>query len=106
MTHYYDIDGNPTTWRDWAFEFEHREVGRGIVEQLHLPNGFYVSTVWLGANHNYSDGPPLIYESMVFLSWGRRGILSSRRYSTLEQAKRGHDLLAHRWRRKKRRKHA
>ncbi len=26
----------------------------------------WISTLWLGINHNYGDGPPLIFETMVF----------------------------------------
>ena len=32
-----------------------------------LPNGFWVSTVFLGMDHNYfDDGPPLLFETMAF----------------------------------------
>jgi len=46
-----------------------------------------VSTIFLGLDHNYSDGPPLIYETMVF-----NGPLNGtmKRYSTLGEAKNGH----------------
>jgi len=27
---------------------------------------FMVSTVWLGLNYNWDDGPPLLFETMVF----------------------------------------
>lgn len=49
-----------------------------------------VSTVWLGRNHNFGPvGPPIIFETMVFgdvPGWDSQGI----RYSTEEQAMRGH----------------
>ena len=47
-------------------------------------NGFWVSTVFLGLNHAFSDGPPMIFETYVFTCdeagkvtdwseiWGRR----------------------------------
>lgn len=32
-----------------------------------LPDGYRVSTVFLGLDHNYSDdGPPVLWETMVF----------------------------------------
>ena len=53
-----------------------------------------VSTVWLGLDHNYlGDGPPLIFETMVFRGKGRdRRAVDSilRRYTTKEEALGGH----------------
>ena len=47
-----------------------------------------VSTVWIGINHNFSgEGPPLIFETMVF---GSEGDLYCERYATEEQAREGH----------------
>jgi hypothetical protein len=49
-----------------------------------------VSTVWLGLNHAYDDEPPLIYETLVF-----DGPLADEmaRYTTLEQARTGHQFM-------------
>ena len=71
-TLYYDRQGNPIADTFvWAQMFENEELRR--VRDTHLPNGFRVSTVWLGLNHNpFSDGPPLIFESMVFRSSSSR----------------------------------
>jgi hypothetical protein len=51
------------------------------------PTRVWVSTVFLGLNHAWDDGPPLLFETMVF-----RGGLSDevRRYSTWDEAVRGH----------------
>ena len=48
-----------------------------------------VSTVWLGLDHNYDGGKPLIFETMVFPKgeWLER---YCERYSTEAQAKKGH----------------
>jgi len=62
-----------------------------------------VSTVWLGLDHQWGDGPPLIFETMVF---GGRGKLADaqQRYATREQALAGHAEMvravrhADRWR--------
>lgn len=64
----------------------YRVVGKEAVE---LDDGqvAVVSTVWLGANHNYrDDGPPIIFETMVFglddtYQW---------RYTTEDEAQAGH----------------
>jgi hypothetical protein len=49
-----------------------------------------VSTVYLGMNHQWGDGPPLIFETMVF--GGDEGE-PCWRYSTEEQARAGHDRV-------------
>jgi len=36
-----------------------------------LPDGSYLSTVWLGLNHAFGLGPPLIFETMRFKDNGR-----------------------------------
>lgn len=46
-----------------------------------------VSTVFLGVNHQFGDGPPLIFETMVF---GGDYDGECCRYSTWEQAEGGH----------------
>lgn len=37
-----------------------------IVQQTDLPNGLWISTVFLGLDYNFGDGPPILFESMVF----------------------------------------
>jgi hypothetical protein len=50
-------------------------------------NGVEVSTVFLGLDHNFYGGPPLVFETMVF-----GGQLTGRvwRTSTWEEAEAGH----------------
>jgi hypothetical protein len=64
---------------DWAQAYK---------ERFHLSTyvfGMYVSTVFLGLNHQYGDGPPLVFETMVFLkgSWDEQYMT---RCSTFRQA--------------------
>lgn len=47
-----------------------------------------VSTVFLGVDHNYGDGPPLLFETMIF---GGEHDQYQERYSTRLQAVEGHD---------------
>lgn len=50
---------------EWARDFEDEEKRR--VGWTRLWWGGSVSTVWLGLNHRfYGDGPPIIFESMMF----------------------------------------
>jgi hypothetical protein len=52
-----------------------------------LDNENSVSTVFLGLNHQYGDGPPLIFETMVF---GGKYDQEQERYATEAQALEGH----------------
>ena len=49
-----------------------------------------VSTVWLGMDHSFGDGPPLIFETMVF---GGELDQECDRYTTEEQAQQGHAAM-------------
>lgn len=31
--------------------------------------GYSISTVFLGLNHQYENGPPILFETMIFFSW-------------------------------------
>jgi hypothetical protein len=62
---------------------------------------YSVSTVFLGIDHNFGGGPPLLFETMVF----HTGIDEAedapvQRYSTWEQAEAGHNEIVAFMRRK------
>lgn len=90
---YYDMEGRPIGMEEYArlFESEERIIGR-----TELPGGCRVSTVWLGLDHSFGTGPPLIFESMVF-GPDTSTDLDMMRYSTREQAELGHSELVTRW---------
>ena len=67
------------------------------VAETTLPNGRWVSTVWMGLNHRFGDGPPLIFETMVFPSRDDMGDLDSDRYSTEAEAFAGHERMVAWW---------
>lgn len=48
----------------------------------------HVSTVFLGFNHSFSNGPPILFETMVF---GGEHDSYQNRYVTLEEARLGHN---------------
>lgn len=48
-----------------------------------------VSTVFLGLNHQYGDGPPLLFETMVFPADSSSAQYCDR-YSTYDEAEAGH----------------
>lgn len=45
-----------------------------------------VSTVFLGLNHRFDDGPPLLFETLFYLKSGVKSIL----YATWDEALKGH----------------
>jgi hypothetical protein len=50
----------------------------------------WVSTVFLGLDHQYGEGPPLVFETMVFLSKGNLSEIDADRYTTRDEALAGH----------------
>lgn len=73
----------------FAKDFENTEGRRVGFDKL--PNGLAVSTVWLGIDHGFGSGRPLIFETMVF-AHGRGGEFQTQ-YSTLEEARLGHKMM-------------
>lgn len=90
---HYDRQGIPITAEEWAATFN-EETRR--VKFDRLPNDFRVSTIWLGLDHQYGDGPPLIFETMVFHG-ERSADLDMERYSTLAEAEAGHARMVALW---------
>lgn len=94
MAEYYDRDGTPITYEHFSTLLgdseEAREYKRVAKDEFALDGvEIMVSTVWLGLNHNWDDGPPLIFETMVFgtseeLQW---------RYSHEGTALKGHQRV-------------
>jgi hypothetical protein len=64
---YYDRQGKPI---DGALEWGARLRGPKRVAETTLPDGTWISTVWLGLDHAWGGGPPLIFETMVRLPDG------------------------------------
>ena len=56
-------------------------------------NGVHVSTVFLGLDHSFGDGPPLVFETMTFDNRPAEQRTCDQyawRYSTLDEAEAGH----------------
>ena len=102
---YYDPDGKPMDLMEWAAFMDAKHTARCAapngesrpeddptrIGSDHLDGDVWVSTVWLGLDHNlYRGGPPLIFETMIF---GGDHNEEQWRYSTKEQAKTGHDRV-------------
>ncbi len=90
MTRRYILKGKQveecTDLLEWARQFQNdnRQVARTSQGSIDI------STVFLGLNHQYGRGEPLLFETMVF-----GGELDSEqdRYSTWEQAEAGHEAM-------------
>src|SRR5262245_56271021 len=67
-----------------------------ILKQETFPDGRFLSTVWLGLDHNYSGGPPLIFETMLFEKNSAES-LDMRRYASEAEAWIGHDAMKKAW---------
>lgn len=93
---YFILDGHkaivcedPMTWAK-SFEDADSRVAKTDMGKLFKTNRFepvMVSTVFLGLNHRWDDGPPLIFETMIF---GGEFDQEQWRYSTWEEAEEGH----------------
>ncbi len=84
MSRYFDRKGRPMELMEWAraVENEGKVVGKDIID------GQRVSTVWLGLDHSFDEGPPLIFETMIF---GGPHDQYCDRYSNEEAALAGHN---------------
>lgn len=88
MADTYDRDGNPISMDQWSrlhVAFDYRVVAKTQV------GAYEVSTVWVGFDHGWGDGPPLIFETMVFAEEAGPYDLMCWRYSTEAQARQGHE---------------
>jgi len=80
---------------DWARAFEDIDARR--VAETTLPDGKWISTVWMGASSSVT-GPPLIFETRVFAGKGAgTGSLDQDRYSTEAEARAGHEAMVAKW---------
>lgn len=68
-------------WGQW-FETAERQVAK-----TELPNGVRISTVFLGLDHNFSGGIPILFETMIF---GGKHDQYQERYATWDEAESGH----------------
>jgi hypothetical protein len=66
-----------------------RDIGHRMVAKTDLPDGAMVSTVFLGTDHQFGDGPPLLFETMIFHGDPGTGD-ECWRYATRAEALEGH----------------
>lgn len=86
----YKLDGHtpvPCTVMEWAMWMDEHRNNRNV-QTTTLPDGTWVSTVFLGLDHSFKDdAEPVLFETMIFggdldqYQW---------RYSTWEEDEAGH----------------
>jgi hypothetical protein len=60
---YYKLVGHdvvPSNSIEWATKSGIRNIAKSKID------GVEISTVFLGLNHQFGDGPPLVFETMIF----------------------------------------
>ena len=86
MGEYYILKGkkavacNCTEWAQ-CFRNANRKVAKDTIGDS------VISTVFLGLDHSFGYGPPLLFETLVF---GGKLDQEMDRYTTLEEAEKGH----------------
>ena len=90
MSNYYNVYSQQISVEEWSRSFtRNRCVGLHGIKSTRDPKiEISVSTVWLGLDHSFGGGPPLIFETMVFgLDSGNEPM---DRYSTFSEAQVAH----------------
>jgi hypothetical protein len=88
------------TWAEW-FETADRHVSETFTQL------YWISTVFLGINHRFGSGPPVLFETMVFEREGYESSLiksfivhedlECHRYSSWDDAEAGHEATVRRY---------
>lgn len=87
-----DKNGEPKEETDLLKWGKWMEIGNRIVKQEYIGD-YFVSTVFLGLNHNFEVGEPLLFETKVFNTKDYSRHLGQERYATKKEALEGHKLL-------------
>jgi len=88
-TYILDLDGTPLEVND-PFEWSKFMNSNRRLKKDTFPNGVWVSTVFLGLDYSFGEGPPILWETMIF---GATGDLNDyrERYTTAVDALEGHE---------------
>lgn len=96
-TLWYWPDGRPVKKEEMEkFDRAFSSAEERIVGQTRMWWGGLVSTVWLGVNHAFGGGRPVLFETMVF-GWPTPSDYEMVRYHTKEEARVGHAKMVRRW---------
>lgn len=88
MLSYYNRLGQPISPEIWEQLSRDPAYKKVAGDRIVTPDGdAVISTVWLGIDHSFGFGKPLIFETMIF---GGPADQYQDRYSTLAEAEAGH----------------
>lgn len=91
MSDKYILDGHEvmpeSNLMKWAMWFESADRA---VKKTAINDSVQVSTVFLGLDHNYGDGPPILFETMIF---GGEHDEEMERCSTWSEAEQMHERM-------------
>lgn len=89
MSNFYILDGKTPVPVDNAIEWAKGFNETRVVKQTTLPDGTFISTVFLGFDHAFFETEkPRIFETMIF---GGEHDQFTERYSTWDEAEKGHE---------------
>lgn len=80
-------------WADWL-----KNANRNLRRNAYQCHGkrFWISTVFLPLDYNFTDeGPPILFETMVFEDHSYVGVMGER-WSSYDEALAGHEMLYNR----------
>ncbi len=90
MRLFYTLDDHknpvPCTLETWGSMYQNPEFKRVAFDEV---DGFDISTVFLGIDHNHFGGRPILFETMVFNKQGDD--VFQDRYHTWDEAVKGHE---------------
>ena len=75
------------TWAEWFETPGNRTVAKTKIADV------LISTVFLGLDHSWGEGPPILFETMIF---GGKLDQEQERYSTWDEAEEGHKQMVER----------
>ena len=84
---YYDRQGQPITLAEFA-ALHNEDYFRVALTEV---GDVSVSTVWLGIDHRFGEGPPLIFETLVLTDADHPLDQAGERYATEAEAVAGHE---------------
>ena len=90
MSDYYKLWGReavPATMKEWSSSYEQQNMRR---VGFYKDGDLVVSTVFLGMDHSFGFGPPMIFETLTQRVGGEENMV---RYSTWKQARAGHHAM-------------
>lgn len=98
MWYILDDDKNPVACSiEESREFA-RDYSNKVVKQEQVGD-YWVSTIFLGINHAFGRGAPLLFESMAFKEDETIGRdVDQERYYTYQEAEEGHEAMVDKWR--------